>query len=705
MPIEETDREILARRLVADACTYGVDRNPMAVEMAKLSMWLITLAKDRPFTFVDHALRCGDSLIGITELHQLDCFHLDPAAGRKLHGGSLFDPAIQIEPLVKAALEKRRYLESFPVVDVDDAARKRQLLEESGALLGELKTIGDLVLGAAIASASRSGDTYEKRLLSVAPEVAAALDPRRDPDDRQQRLVDLQLKAEYWLDDGRPPMAPDRTCFHWALEFPEVFLDQRASGFDALIGNPPFLGGVALAKTFGDTYERQLKRQVPESRGFVDLCSYFHRRANALVPHTGIVGLIGPQNLTATANLEAVGEVLLAEGRQVFWARKKVRWPGTASLFVCMTCYGPASWQIQPTLDGAKVRRISAALEGGTDVGAAVRLRPWLDYSQGTDLYGASFIKNEVEWRPFLDMEPALADYLRPYVNAKILCSTPRSRSDLLAVDFGEREKTALRDVQRTVAHLEAEVSKERANQTKQIHESRCWLHWDKRMTAYTEARSRREVIVCPNVSKHLPMLMVDSSYLFSKTVKFFPGAGFEQYAVLQSAPFVAWVFATSRLRGDGGVEFSSLKSLDTYVPPSELSERLRELGAKLWQSRAEAMAEKDIGITDLMNEVHDPLRIEGEIGDIRDLQICLDEEMMELYGWGDITLDYDFCDTPQGSRFVPTFAAREQMLQRILELNRQASANAQLESRETPMRAGRATQRARSEPQLHLDD
>jgi hypothetical protein len=52
---------VLARRLVADRCLYGVDKNPMAVEMAKLSMWLITLAKDRPFSFIDHALRCAVS--------------------------------------------------------------------------------------------------------------------------------------------------------------------------------------------------------------------------------------------------------------------------------------------------------------------------------------------------------------------------------------------------------------------------------------------------------------------------------------------------------------------------------------------------------------------------------------------------------------------------------------------------------------------
>ena len=72
------DDLIEARREVAERCLHGVDINPMACEMAKLSLWLITLAKDKPFTFVDHAIRCGDSLVGIGSLDQLRAFHLNP---------------------------------------------------------------------------------------------------------------------------------------------------------------------------------------------------------------------------------------------------------------------------------------------------------------------------------------------------------------------------------------------------------------------------------------------------------------------------------------------------------------------------------------------------------------------------------------------------------------------------------------------------
>src|SRR5262249_39464461 len=75
IPLGE-DEVIFARRLVAQRCLYGVDRNPVAVDLAKVSLWLLTLAKDHALTFVDHALRPGDSLVGLSR-KQIEAFHWD----------------------------------------------------------------------------------------------------------------------------------------------------------------------------------------------------------------------------------------------------------------------------------------------------------------------------------------------------------------------------------------------------------------------------------------------------------------------------------------------------------------------------------------------------------------------------------------------------------------------------------------------------
>ena len=75
IPADE-DEDLLARRLVAQRCLYGVDKNPMAVDLARLSLWLATLARDHEFTFLDHALKSGDSLVGL-DLDQIEAVHWD----------------------------------------------------------------------------------------------------------------------------------------------------------------------------------------------------------------------------------------------------------------------------------------------------------------------------------------------------------------------------------------------------------------------------------------------------------------------------------------------------------------------------------------------------------------------------------------------------------------------------------------------------
>ena len=75
LPPDE-DENLHAQRQIAQRCLYGVDKNPMATDLAKLSLWLATLAKDHPFTFLDHALRSGDSLVGLSR-KQITAFHWD----------------------------------------------------------------------------------------------------------------------------------------------------------------------------------------------------------------------------------------------------------------------------------------------------------------------------------------------------------------------------------------------------------------------------------------------------------------------------------------------------------------------------------------------------------------------------------------------------------------------------------------------------
>ncbi len=122
LPASDQDRDILALRIVAQRCLHGVDKNHLAVEMAKLSLWLLTLAKDKPFEFLDHAIRCGDSLVGITSLDQLRHFSLDPEGPKSVrYKGVIMDE-------VGAAVEERLTIERLTVHSVEDIQRQEDLL-------------------------------------------------------------------------------------------------------------------------------------------------------------------------------------------------------------------------------------------------------------------------------------------------------------------------------------------------------------------------------------------------------------------------------------------------------------------------------------------------------------------------------------------------------------------------------------------------
>ena len=206
--------EIEARRRVVERCLYGVDRDPMAVEMAKLSLWLVTMAKDRPFSFLDHALRQGDSLLGVTSLEQLRWFHLDPEQGRRLHGQGRLDVDLSVfDTAVEEAVELRRQLAEIPVNSVRDAELKADLAAKADARLADLSLVGDLLIGAALETNLRGHGNLESRLVSLEGSVAALLGS--DEGTARSIRVDLIRKTVEWLNVGRPLGAPLRRPLHW----------------------------------------------------------------------------------------------------------------------------------------------------------------------------------------------------------------------------------------------------------------------------------------------------------------------------------------------------------------------------------------------------------------------------------------------------------------------------------------------------------
>lgn len=669
IPGDETDREILALRLVADRCLYGVDRNSMAVEMAKLSLWLVTLAKDRPFSFIDHALRIGDSLLGVTSLEQIEYLHLDPAKGARLHGGTLFDPSTVIRPLVEDAVRKRREIESFLVLDVADAETKRQLFDQARSELEQLAVIANVVVGASLSTAAHSEDELESRLLAVAPDVRAALDPDRRPDDRWALIEDLRLRAEYWLDEGRPSMAPDRVCFHWPLEFPEIFLRNEDSGFDAIVGNPPFSGGPKLGGILGEAYRKHLISDIAGNRrGLADLVTYFLLRASVLSKRWGLLAT----SMIARGDSREVGlDYLLKAGWVLTSANRSRPWPGEASVHVAQLWAQHARWRGRFVLDGQPGSAITAALERATrSTGTPQRLEANAKSSFiGSYVFAEGFCLSEDQARELLAADDSNTEVVLPYVNGQDINTHPDQRASRWVIYFRDWSIQEAMVYEEPFDHVRRYVKPERDRCKERRPRDKWWLFKRPTMALYSAIAQYERVLSRPLTGKYNTWSFVRChGVVFDQTAPVYAFDDYHHLAVLQSDVHGWWWLTWGPPMGSNP-RYTPSDVFETFPQP-EWTEATTRAGEVLDIQRRRLMLDRWEGLTATYNRVHNSKDEASDVAELRRLHVELDHAVAAAYGWEDLRLDHDFWETRQGTRFTVSPEARVELLDRLLELN-----------------------------------
>lgn len=291
LPRDRSERVLIARRLVASRCLYGVDINPMAVEMAKLSLWLITFQRDRPFTFLDHALKCGDSLLGVSKLEHIELFSLRP-------GHHTIYPAIkEIMGAVQEVIEKRRALELLPSNDHTQIETKNRLHLETKGATAKVQAVADCLI--ALELWDLHGDAYESGRHTVADKIQGLIQ-----NDANAAKKSSNLQHQSALSTYARELLGGRRAFHWPIEYPEVF---TRGGFDAVVGNPPwfFLSGKAnpaarlrhLGKSCeADDLEREIESYTllyPQlSVGAKDYYKWFVGRGLLILSSGANIGLV-----------------------------------------------------------------------------------------------------------------------------------------------------------------------------------------------------------------------------------------------------------------------------------------------------------------------------------------------------------------------------------------------------------------------------
>jgi hypothetical protein len=685
------DRLMLARRLVADRCLYGVDKNPMAVEMAKLSMWLITLAKDRPFSFLDHALRCGDSLLGIAGLTEIEHFHIDPDRGRRLHA-TLFGHAARLQDAVKTAIDHRQALESFTVLSLRDAEHKRELLGEATEALDELKKIADLVVGAAIATSKEGADALDNKLRGLAPEIAAAFDSQRSETDLRVRLDALGLDALYLMNTDRPPFHPDRRPFHWPIEFPEVF---DRGGFDAIVGNPPFLGGKRITGSVGESVREYLVAHLARGRrGSADLVAYFFLRAANLTAPTGTVGLLATNTIAQGDTREVGLDQLIEEGWIIFRATKSAKWPGGANIQVSHL-WLQKEWEGIRILDGAPVREITSALEPSSRVkGHPHKLKESSFQSFfGTVLSGAGFILSENEASDLIQKDPRNSEVILPYLSGDDLSNSPSQSPSRHVINFTGMSLEEAGAYPECLSIVRQRVKPHRDTVRRDAYRKRWWRFAEECTNLYKAIHELSRVLVIAQTSKLFQPAFVGKGFVYPMMVVVFAYEDDFHFGVFSSSFHWWWTLARASTL-ETRIRYTPTDCFETFAQPV-VTDAVADAGKALDEHRRALMLDRQEGLTKTYNRVHDSAEVAADIVELRKLHVDLDGSVAAAYGWEDLELDHDFYETPQGSRYTLGPIVRTEILDRLLELNHQRFAE-EIAAGQHPEQTGKSKKRNR---------
>ena len=285
------------KRIVTEKCIYGVDKNPLAVELAKLSLWLTTTSPDKPLSFLDHHLKTGDSLVG-ADVHALDnlpMILLSAKARQKKHAQHkkqvtqyhLFDQRLhEALPNVIKQIFRITHRESD---SYDTVKEKETINQQVEALKMPFKQIADFWLDAYF-DKQFTIEEYDAYLKDVfrsmsKQETMSCFNPHGTMV-RQERFSKTFLVL--------PTKALRlRDFFHWQLEFPEVFYDEHGKslhaegGFDIIFGNPPYIRQERL-----QTYKPYLHDTYKSHHGVADIYIYFYEQGLNLLKHNGRLGYI-----------------------------------------------------------------------------------------------------------------------------------------------------------------------------------------------------------------------------------------------------------------------------------------------------------------------------------------------------------------------------------------------------------------------------
>jgi hypothetical protein len=717
-----------ALREVIEHCIYGVDSNPQAVRLCKVALWLESHSPGEALGFLDHHIKCGDSLVGATSptdllegiaeeafayregddkyyASQLRAKHKEERATEAVMQ-ILTDWREQIDGSLKRIIEDIGTVSAMPDTTPEESARKKQTylhvtLSETWL---RLKALADIQLAPFFMAKKNGAEIATEKLYR---------DFLNGREDLEGHSV---AKAARNVAEGRH-------FFHWFLEFAEVM---QAGGFDCFLGNPPFLGNRKLKGTFGASYLDFLTTAYAPA-GAIDLVGYFVRRNYSLLKYKRALGTLATNTIAQGGTREGGLEVIEKAGGCIVMAVRSRPWPGAAAVEVSLAAIYKGAWEGRRVLDGREVPYISTYFDDQLSIGNPYSLAANDDKSyMGSVVLGQGFVLQPEEAQALIVRNPKNKEVLFPYLNGEDLNSRPDQSPSRWVINFRDwplDRKSACEGYKGPVASdypecleiVERLVRPQRLSVNRDKYRRMWWQFAEPCMTLYRTIAHFERVIVVAQVSKTLAFTFSATDEVFAMMCIVFPLKHSYCLSILQSSFHASWSWKyCSTMKSDLRYipsqifitfpfppDFEPNRPEDAPRTPEEeaLRNRLDSLGKKLDTSRRKIMLRLNIGLTKLYNLYHtkdlslsrivaetkcteaEAQWAQSQILELRETHRLIDEAVRDAYGWKDLPLQHGFHELeflPENERVRYTISndARKIVLQELLKLNHQRHAD-----------------------------
>lgn len=713
-------------------CIYGVDLNPLAVELCKVALWLEAHNPGEPLNFLDHRIKCGNSIVGLAHKEELKNGIADEAfktlpedekevaatfrnknkSERNLGTQATLNFVGVVEEPLAGILEKWEEVNNLPETTPEEIELKQAKYNQliSGPKWWKLKTLADMQ----VAQFFIPKTTKNKEYLVT--------------DATYREYLNGQFTGSSQPMDMATEKAYQKKFFHWFLEFPEISVK---GGFDCILGNPPYLGGKKISGNFGLYFLDAIHYYFLGVGGQSDLIAYFVRRIGQIGKNNSFFSIITTNTISeGDTRVGSIEHLISSKKYEINFAIKSTIWPGVANLYVALFSMYKGHFVVEKILNGKKATNINSYfLDEENNITPFNLLQNSNKLFRGVDFGGTGFIIDSKIREFFLSRNPNNKEVVSLLINGDEINNDPEQKASRWIINFRNYDFEKAKSYSQPFQHALEHVKPYRDEQNDNAAREKWWIYKRNKADLYDKIEKKKYCFVTAFTSKYLFYSKVETNRVYSNALNILSEDNFYFFTLLQSTLHFEWARKYgSKLKND--LRYTPTDCFETFPFTQnilkEQEDKLETIGETYHEHRRLLMLKMQLGLTKTYNAFHAPeIRVgiktqdlesktnieitkkydkevwnlwnhlsktEGacsweeaiaDIEELRRLHVEMDNVVLEAYNWHKdsekwgkaIQLKHDFYEVeylPENDRMRFTIHpnARKEVLKRLLLLN-----------------------------------